>query len=201
MLYQVDPFDNLDAKTAPCRVRFANLNHRTSMNEAAADCAGKPKSVKEFHGGSNLPEYRSWNAIKERCLNIRCKYYPRYGGRGISIFEEWKLSFRSFLSHIGRKPSPKHSVERIDNNGNYEPGNVRWATPKEQARNTRKNTFVTINGETKCVSEWVEHYDISKELVYARMWRLGWDHVLAITTPARLNKRSKRAYAESQKTG
>jgi len=84
------------------------------------------------------PEYKAWMAIKDRCLNEKDKRWPNYGGRGISVCERWKNSYLDFLADVGRRPAPTLSVDRINNNGNYEPGNIRWATKKEQANNTRR---------------------------------------------------------------
>lgn len=84
-------------------------------------------------------EYKAWLGMKERCFNANGKNYRYYGARGITVCEQWKDSYSSFLEHIGRRPSTAHSVDRINNDGNYEPGNVRWATRKEQNNNTRRN--------------------------------------------------------------
>lgn len=87
--------------------------------------------------GSKSAEYRTWEAMKARCGNPNHVGYPRYGGRGISVCDRWSGSFSVFLADMGRKPTPKHSIDRIDVNGDYEPANCRWATAKEQSANKR----------------------------------------------------------------
>ncbi len=95
-------------------------------------------------GYTQTAEYRTWRKMIVRCENKNCADYYLYGARGIKVCQEWRESFAEFLAHVGRKPSPKHSIDRINNNGNYEPGNVRWATARQQRRNQRSKQEVRI---------------------------------------------------------
>lgn len=93
-------------------------------------------SNRAIHGRSKTPEYNVWIKIKQRCFNKNGKDYPDYGGRGITVCDRW-LTFENFFSDMGERPSPTYSIDRINNDGNYEPRNCRWATPNQQARNRR----------------------------------------------------------------
>jgi hypothetical protein len=107
-----------------------------------------------FHGHSYSAEYRIWGGIKTRCLRPTSQNFKYYGGRGITICSRWSDSFPAFLADVGRRPTKQHSLDRIDNDGNYEPGNVRWATKREQGNNRRGNVRVSMDGITRTVSEW-----------------------------------------------
>ncbi len=125
------------------------------------------------HGMSRDPIYRIWQMIIRRTTEPKCDAYPKYGGRGIKICNEWLNSFEAFTAHIGPRPSPLHSVDRIENDKSYEPGNVRWALKKMQARNRRTNRFLELNGERKTVAEWAEVIGCKPIVLYLRL-RAGW---------------------------
>jgi hypothetical protein len=107
----------------------------------------------------HIREHDAWRGMLARCRNPRHPSYKNYGGRGITACERWN-SFENFLDDMGKRPSPKHSLDRIDNNGNYEPGNCRWATRREQANNTRMNRFVTFDGRTMTLAQWARETGI-----------------------------------------
>lgn len=99
-----------------------------------------------YHKRKPTPEYKTWQRIKARCFKTDGSDYRCYGARGITVCERWMNSFETFLEDMGRRPSSKHSIDRIDNNGNYEPSNCRWATRQQQNTNTRRNRFVLFDG-------------------------------------------------------
>ncbi len=129
-----------------------------------------------------VPEYRVWANAVQRCCNPKNPYFPDYGGRGITICERWRESFRAFLSDVGPRPSPKYWIDRIDNNGNYEPGNIRWATAKEQADNRRNSAYLSYMGETRRVRDWARLVGLGEETIQRRI-RNGMTVELALTTP------------------
>jgi hypothetical protein len=111
-----------------------------------------------------------------RCRNENAANYRLYGARGISVCERWG-QFEAFLSDMGPKPSARHQIDRIDNSGNYEPGNCRWATPVEQANNTRANHLLTIDGQTMTIVEWAREANILPVTLRRRIkdgWHPDW---------------------------
>jgi hypothetical protein len=102
------------------------------------------------------PEYQVWAQIKQRCFNPKCKRYSRYGGRGITMDPDWAASYEAFIRDVGKRPGKSYSIERADNDGHYVPGNVRWATKKDQNRNTSRNRLVSYKGKQVSVSELAE---------------------------------------------
>jgi hypothetical protein len=114
-----------------------------------------------------------WRTMIYRCENKSQACYPRYGGRGIRVCGRWKASFDDFLADMGPRPSAEHSIERCDNNGNYEPGNCRWATRLEQGANRRNNKIVHFEGRNWHVYALARHIGVPRERLAMRLWR-GW---------------------------
>lgn len=138
------------------------------------------------HGQSRTTEYRVWKSIKNRCFNKNSIDYQTYGGSGISMCDEWSKSFECFRAYVGPRPSPRHSVDRIDNGRGYEPGNVRWATPIEQANNKRAcNRHITFGDRTMTISQWARELAIGRDVIAARLDKHGWTIEQALTTPPR----------------
>lgn len=160
----------------------------SSGNVRSCGCFQK-ESASKRHRVYNTPEeglksaeYRAWRDIKSRCFNPNTKGYKNYGGRGITMCTEWANSFSTFVADVGRRPSSSMSIDRINNNGDYEPGNVRWATRKAQLRNTRRNKLIMFNGEIKCLVEWAEHLHLPYRIIMNRFNR-GWSVDKALQTP------------------
>jgi len=134
-------------------------------------------------------EYKSYSGAKYRCNASTCPDFNNYGGRGI-IFKF--ASFQAFMDCVGPRPHGRYSIDRIDVNGSYEDGNIRWATDKQQARNTRSNTIFTVDDISKPLSELAEMYGMSYSSVHRRIYRYGWTAEKALKTPmrntGRLNK-------------
>ena len=126
-----------------------------------------------------------------RCEVPHHHHYYMYGARGIVVCERWRNSFEAFLSDMGLKPSPTHSIDRIDSNGNYEPSNCRWATKIEQANNTRTNRFLEYKGIRKTKAEWARTMGIKIETLNTRM-RLGWSVDMALEVPVVMGQKVLR---------
>src|SRR5262245_14872347 len=140
------------------------------------------------------PEYRSWLSALNRCPNPRARDRKYYGGRGIRVCDRWRRSFAAFLADMGPRPSPRHTLERIDNSGHYEPGNCRWATRKEQGNNTRHNRFITHEGITRTLSQWAEATGLSESCIRIRLDRLGWSVKEALGPRKKHWPRQRRNY-------
>lgn len=138
--------------------------------------------VRYQHGYSETPEYTAWFDAKKRCSDPSCKYYHNYGGRGITMSEEWTNSFETFLNDMGPKPSPNHSLDRIDNNKGYYKENCQWATKIEQDRNRRTCVYITYKNETLTLIEWSRRLNIPFTTLN---WRRNneWSVERMLTTP------------------
>lgn len=137
-----------------------------------------------LHGWCGTKEYRAWKAAKWRCVSKKKGTRETYLDRGITMSPEWKDNFLAFIEHIGPAPR-KHrdvSVDRINTLGNYEPGNVRWATPLQQGQNQRKNRNLTHQGQTHCIAEWARRTSLDAETIAQRLDR-GWSVEDSLTTP------------------
>lgn len=135
-------------------------------------------------GGQKLGTYAVWATMVQRCSNPNHHKYPSYGGRGISVCDRWR-SFENFIADVGDRPTDLHQIERKDNNGNYEPGNCRWATRKEQARNRRDNHFLEFEGRKATIAEWSEITKIAYGNIKNRINNLGWSVKDALTKPVK----------------
>ena len=138
------------------------------------------------HGGVGTRLYRIYRNMIERCYYANNDHYARYGGRGISVCDEWQRSFASFRAWaMATGYSDKLTLDRIDYNGNYEPENCRWLSMKEQSNNKRNNRYVEYNGEVHTVSEWADIIGVKYPTLAARLGRLGWSVERALTTRPR----------------
>jgi len=134
----------------------------------------KEKFYIHGHNCRNNPSrtYRTWDHMIQRCTNPNCWFYKHYGGRGIRVYKRW-LKFENFLQDMGERPE-NMTLDRVDNNGDYCPENCQWSTQKRQCRNTRSNKLITINGITRCLSEWCEIYQKPYNTVLCRIIRYKW---------------------------
>lgn len=128
-----------------------------------------------------LPEYWIWKRMRQRCNDPNNHEWDRYGGRGIAVDHKWD-DFAAFLNDLGRRPSPRHSLERIDNDAPYMPGNVRWATASEQARNKRNTRWVDHQGRRWCLADLAETYSVPYGRLRTRLEK-GWPLERALTEP------------------
>lgn len=177
-------------------VRFVRYQSSTSYWETVCDC-GVSKIISRVslrkglsrscgclrregatvratrHGLAKSPEYSAWASMIKRCANINDSRYSDYGGRGITVCERWVANFAMFYADMGPRPSNKHSLDRIDVNGNYEPGNVRWATVEQQLNNKRTSVYVAHGGRTQTVAQWARELNVKPDLLRRRLRKYG----------------------------
>jgi len=156
--------------------------------EKAAEALTTHGNCKNAKTSGRTPEYRTWAGIIERCGNLQGQNFENYAGRGIKVCERW-LKFEHFLEDMGCRPGKGYSIDRIDNNGNYEPNNCRWATHAEQQRNKRNNVILTHDGFTGTQSEWAVRTGIHLATICARL-KKGWSVADTLTKPPRRRRKS-----------
>ena len=144
--------------------------------------------TKTTHGMSRTPEYQAWKNMKKRCFNPNTKQYSDWGGRGITVCDRWKNSFENFFADMGLKPTAKHSIDRIDNDGDYCPENCKWATNAEQQNNQRTNRLITIGCVTLTIAQWAKEMGFARNLISCRL-KAGWSEFAAVMTPVRQYKK------------
>ncbi len=156
---------------------------RVCGSEKSAEYRRKnPPQLK--HGMTGTPEYRAWAHMKSRCGNPKNRHFHNYGGRGITVCDEWKCDFEAFLAHVGQRPTDGHSLERIDNALGYQPGNVKWATKAEQQNNRRVNRWMVYNGKTMTIAQAIVASGLPKSAVRNRLHN-GWSPERALSEPVR----------------
>lgn len=142
--------------------------------------------ARTVHGCANrnhpTPEYRAWRHMIRRCTAPTEKGFKNHGGRGITVCTRWMTDFSAFLADMGARPSSKHSIDRIDNNGNYEPSNCRWATSLQQNRNRRNTAWLEVRGVRKPLTQWADEKGLTRVALYSRLER-GWSPEQAVDMP------------------
>lgn len=183
------------------RLRVYEFSH---MKSCGCDVPRMRRRYPNAVRHSKTPTYSSWCSMYHRCINPRSKAYAQYGGRGIKVHELWHPDrydgFENFLKDMGPRPSLRHSIDRIDNDGNYEPGNCRWATATTQASNRKNNLNLTAFGTTMCISQWAKRVGFSTCCIRHRL-KIGMsvEQALTMTTEEALQRRIERNRSERQK--
>jgi len=158
-------------------------SHLASGNTVSCGCLSREANTTHGMSRNGTPEYRIWTCMIARCSNREGKGHHNYGGRGIKVCERW-LKFENFYKDMGPRPSPKHSIDRVNNDGDYEPSNCRWATKIEQDTNRRTNRNVTYKGRTQCITFWARELGIHPMTLMYRLDR-GWTAERTLTTPVK----------------
>jgi hypothetical protein len=157
-----------------------------SLRRGKSRSCGGCDRIPEKHGEWASAEYSVWGGMKSRCSNPNNPHFKNYGGRGIKVCQEWDSSYVAFLAHVGRRPSDKHTIDRIDNDKGYEPGNVRWATRREQVLNRRNSVLLTFQGQTKCLADWALQLGFPITTLRSRI-KNRWSVEELLSTPANPN--------------
>ena len=160
-------------------------NLRTGGSVQCTQCAWESHpGRKKTHGLTGTRIYNIWRGIKLRCYIPSHPSFDHYGGQGITMCDRWRNSFESFLEDMGKLPTQFHQIDRIDNEGNYEPNNCRWVLPKEQQNNRRNNIMISYKGETRSVADWASVLGVNQSTLYMRV-KAGWPSEKVLSTPIR----------------
>ena len=146
------------------------------------------------HGMVGTREYNVWVDMRQRCSNPNRGNFKFYGGRGISVCREWNSSFMAFLSDMGLRPTPEHTIERIDNDGPYAPWNCKWATASEQRHNYSRNHWIEVDGRRQTIGDWAKERGIGEDLIRIRI-RRGISERDAVMIPRQPNIGGRRKYS------
>ena len=163
--------------------------HRLLHDKGPRSCGCLQREAVTKHGMEGTRVYEIWRNMRGRCFDIKDKSYPGYGGRGITVCERWK-DFQRFYDDMGEPPSDLHTLDRRNNDGNYEPDNCRWATPEEQANNRRNSVLIEYDGRTQTLTQWAREYGIHPITLAGRLKR-GWSVADALGTIPNPAYRSK----------
>jgi len=180
-----------------CVARAATVKRNQERAAAGLLCPKPRVTHGECGRGARSSEHRSWTSMRNRCFYEKSIGYPRYGGRGITVCSHWKNSYENFLADMGRKPTSKHTIDRIDVNGSYTCGkceqckqngwtaNCRWADQKTQQNNRTVSKMLEFNGKRQSMAMWAEELGISKQTLKARLGKYEWNVERALTTDAK----------------
>lgn len=170
------PNDRWNRRRVHCRcdcgdTRSYELSAVRTGNTASCGCAVRERiaQVTYSHGQRGSMAYQSWASAKQRCTNPNNPAYPRYGGRGVVMCDRWLHDFAAFFADMGERPSPLHTLDRRDNEGQYSPDNCRWATSQQQNENKRSNRVITHNGESLTITAWGRRLKMSPNTIHQRL--------------------------------
>jgi hypothetical protein len=163
-----------------CGAVFRTMGKKLRSGQTQS-CGCKRKGINRTHGKSGSPLYNTYHRVLQRCTNPLHPDYTDYGGRGIRC--EWQ-SFAEFAQDMGEHPGGRYSIDRIDNDGPYSKQNCRWATPIQQANNSRQNHFLTYQGKRQTINQWARELGLKRETIKSRL-QYGWSDEAALITPVR----------------
>lgn len=176
-----------------CRCSCGNkhiVNGANIVNGQSKSCGclniERSRNASCTHDKSRTPEYRIWANMIHRCINPNSQSFENYGKRGIEVCDTWINSFTNFIEDMGKRPSDKYSIDRIDNNGNYSPDNCKWSTKKEQCNNRRNNNIINLDDKKQTLAQWAVELNIHESTIRRRL-RSGWPINKVLNQP--VNKR------------